>query len=124
VRATTGPTFAIDQDFPDPDVLLVGDTYYAYSTNTPSRNVQVATSPDAKKWTVSAKDALPKHLTRSCRPSPRAAGSPGQGGQDVVTKPDGSPVLVFHSWGEGMVFRGMNVLPLNWAGDRPVVTLP
>ncbi len=51
--------FAIDQDFPDPDVLRVGDTYYAYATNSHAANVQVATSTDLKSWTVSPTDALP-----------------------------------------------------------------
>jgi arabinan endo-1,5-alpha-L-arabinosidase len=51
--------FAIDQDFPDPDVSRFGDTYYAYATNTAAVNVQIATSSDLKKWTVSDVDALP-----------------------------------------------------------------
>lgn len=51
--------FVIDQDFPDPDVLHVGDTYYAYATNTAAANVQFATSRDLKVWTVSGADALP-----------------------------------------------------------------
>jgi len=51
--------FAIDQDFPDPDVLRVGDTLYAYATNSPAANVQLATSRDGKTWSVSASDALP-----------------------------------------------------------------
>ena len=39
-------TPVIDQDFPDPDVLEVDGTYYAYATNGNARNVQVATSTD------------------------------------------------------------------------------
>jgi arabinan endo-1,5-alpha-L-arabinosidase len=53
-------TFAIDQDFPDPDVMRVGDTYYAYATNTGTTNVQVATSKDLTSWSVLAEDALPQ----------------------------------------------------------------
>lgn len=53
------PRFAIDRDFPDPAVLHVGDTYYAYATNTAAANVQVATSHDATTWTVADTDALP-----------------------------------------------------------------
>ncbi len=52
--------FAIDQDFPDPDVLRVGTSYYAYATNTAAANVQFATSHDFRKWTVSDVDALPR----------------------------------------------------------------
>ena len=51
--------FTIGQDFPDPDVLRVGDSYYAYATNGAGFTVQVATSPDLKTWTVKAEDALP-----------------------------------------------------------------
>ena len=49
----------IDQDFPDPDVLEVGGTYYAYATNGNARNVQVATSTDLASWEVLSEDALP-----------------------------------------------------------------
>ena len=52
--------FAIDADFPDPDVLRVGGDYYAYATNTPAVNVQLATSSDARKWSASTVDALPE----------------------------------------------------------------
>jgi len=40
----------IDQDFADPDALKVGDTYYAYATNTRKINVQVARSKDLVTW--------------------------------------------------------------------------
>ena len=49
----------IDQDFPDPDVLEVDGTYYAYATNGQNRNVQVATSTDLATWEVLSEDALP-----------------------------------------------------------------
>ena len=45
----------------------------------------------------------------------------GPGGQDVVTGPDGHDLLVFHSWDPARVYRGMNVLPLTWNGEQPVV---
>ncbi len=59
--ASTGSedTFVIDQNFPDPDVLHAGSTYYAYATNTPGVNIQYATSSDLKHWRVSTNDALP-----------------------------------------------------------------
>ncbi|MCW2700696.1 MAG: hypothetical protein JWQ45_2231 [Blastococcus sp.] len=50
----------VDQDFPDPDVLEVDGTYYAYATNTASLNVQVATSSDLESWEVLDTDALPE----------------------------------------------------------------
>jgi len=48
----------IDRDFPDPDVLRVGDTYYAYATNAGGKNVQVARSRDLVRWEA-LPDALP-----------------------------------------------------------------
>lgn len=50
--------FAIDQDFPDPDVLFADGAYYAYATNRAEANVQVATSNDLAAWTI-GDDALP-----------------------------------------------------------------
>ena len=32
-------------DFPDPSVILVGQTYYAYATNSVAGNIQIITSP-------------------------------------------------------------------------------
>jgi beta-xylosidase len=52
--------FAIDQDFPDPDVLKFGDTYYAYATNSRTANVQFATSRDLETWEVTDQDAFPE----------------------------------------------------------------
>jgi len=46
------------KDFPDPGVLKVGDTYYAYGTNAAGKNVQLLTSTDLQHWTE-ASDALP-----------------------------------------------------------------
>lgn len=55
-----GAEFVIDQDFPDPDVLRVGDTYYAYATNSAARNVQFATSTDLDEWQMVEADAFPE----------------------------------------------------------------
>ena len=59
----TIPNPALDRDFADPDVLRVGDTYYAYATNSRWRrsgwvNVQVARSSDLVHWDL-LEDALP-----------------------------------------------------------------
>ena len=48
----------INQDFPDPDSLKVGDTYYAYATNAGSINIQAAKSTDLVHWQL-LRDALP-----------------------------------------------------------------
>jgi arabinan endo-1,5-alpha-L-arabinosidase len=42
----------LDQDFPDPDVLKVGDDYYAYATNANDVNIQAAKSTDLVHWQV------------------------------------------------------------------------
>ena len=47
----------------------------------------------------------------------------GPGGQDVVETPTGD-VIVFHSWDELFIQRGMNVAALSWDGSTPIVTLP
>lgn len=60
VESDTEPTPVIDRNFPDPDILKVGDTYYAYATNDNRRNVQVAESTDLENWTVLETDAFPE----------------------------------------------------------------
>jgi beta-xylosidase len=64
--ASSSPTGAaadgnpvLDEDFPDPDILEVDGTYYAYATNSSTQNVQVATSTDLTTWEVLDEDALP-----------------------------------------------------------------
>jgi beta-xylosidase len=67
--ATVAPTIAppsADQfqnpvlraDFPDPHIIEVGGTYYAYATNGASKNIQFATSPDLITWKIGS-DAMP-----------------------------------------------------------------
>ena len=59
--ATAATTFrnpVIESDFADPDIIRVGKTYYAYSTNTGGVNVPVFSSADLVKWNA-LKDALP-----------------------------------------------------------------
>jgi len=45
-------------DFPDPTVLDVGGTYWAYATGSAGRNLQVMSSPNLAQWTVPT-DPLP-----------------------------------------------------------------
>ena len=49
-------------DFPDPDVLLVGNTYFAYATNSVAGNIQIIESSDLTHWAalVNALPALPR----------------------------------------------------------------
>lgn len=53
---SSGPVYAFD--FPDPFVMLVGSTYYAYGTNSAAGNVQILSSPDLVHWTAVG-NALP-----------------------------------------------------------------
>jgi beta-xylosidase len=56
---TPARTPAYDRDFPDPHLLRVGRTYYAYSTQVGQTNVPVMKSSDLKRWS-SRSDALPR----------------------------------------------------------------
>lgn len=49
----------IEQDFPDPEVIVTEDGYVAFATNSGRVNVQVATSPDGRDWCCQDEDALP-----------------------------------------------------------------
>lgn len=59
--------------FPDPHVIRVGSTYYAYSTATAGRALPVFTSTDLKTWTIHSRWSK--------------AGPPGTRGYDVNTDP-------------------------------------
>jgi hypothetical protein len=54
--STGGPVYPFD--FPDPDVILVGQTYYAYATNSVAGNIQILESTDLTHWTAVG-NALP-----------------------------------------------------------------
>lgn len=64
--ARTTPTLAAGQfanpvirtHFPDPGIIEVDGTYYAYATNGNGKHIQTARSTDLVKWTILA-DALP-----------------------------------------------------------------
>jgi beta-xylosidase len=48
----------IQSDFPDPGIINVNGTYYAYATNSAGKNIQLATSTDLVDWKM-LPDALP-----------------------------------------------------------------
>ena len=52
-------------DFPDPVVILVGQTYYAYATNSVAGNIQIIDSNDLSHWTAvgNALPSLPSWAT-------------------------------------------------------------
>ena len=57
--ATAPPPLVIASDFPDPDVVKVGGTYYAYSTNNGNGNVPVATATSLTGPWTRRPDAMP-----------------------------------------------------------------
>ncbi|MGH9046777.1 MAG: glycoside hydrolase family 43 protein, partial [Acidimicrobiales bacterium] len=52
-----GPVYPYD--FPDPDIIDVAGTYYAYGTNSASGNIQILGSSNLTSWTLLG-DALPR----------------------------------------------------------------
>ncbi|MGO8826840.1 MAG: glycoside hydrolase family 43 protein [Acidimicrobiales bacterium] len=68
ISSVSGPCSALDGgtsaglvypfDFPDPDVILVGQTYFAYATNSVAGNIQIIESTDLTHWTAVG-NALP-----------------------------------------------------------------
>jgi beta-xylosidase len=56
-----GPVFknpVLRTNFPDPFLLQVGDTWYAFATNGSGKNVQLATSTNLIQWSLKS-DAMP-----------------------------------------------------------------
>jgi beta-xylosidase len=49
-QVTASPLPAYPGDFPDPFILVDGDTYWAYSTGSGGRDLQVMASPDLRRW--------------------------------------------------------------------------
>ena len=66
-----GPVYPFD--FPDPDVVRVGASYFGYATNSATGNIQMIESSDLAHWSVLG-DALP-HLGSWARP--HATWAPG-----------------------------------------------
>jgi beta-xylosidase len=57
-RTITFKNPVLDENFPDPFILKVGDTYHAYATNSANANVPHATSRDLVRWEM-AGDVFP-----------------------------------------------------------------
>lgn len=104
-----------------PTLVRHGDAYVLlYSANDYGGDdyaIGVATAP-----------AIDGPYTKQLEPLLSTAASDGAfrgpGGQDVVLGGDGDDTLVFHSWDENYVYRGMNTAPIEWDGDVPRVVLP
>lgn len=85
--ATAAPVFALDQDFPDPDVVPDGDGYAAFATGSHGLNIRFARSADLQSWTVENRDALPK--------LPAWASAGRTWAPDVAAAPDGGWLMYF-----------------------------
>ncbi|GAA4636652.1 glycoside hydrolase family 43 protein [Actinoallomurus vinaceus] len=60
-QAAAGPKLVIPSNFPDPGVIKVGTTFYAYATNSHGKNMPVASAPSARgPWSILAADGLPR----------------------------------------------------------------
>ena len=87
VQTTTAPQLLINADFPDPDVIQVGSTFYGYSTSSGSGRSPVASAPSATgPWTIRG-DALPT--------KPSWAGDGGFWAPDVSQRSDGKFLMYF-----------------------------
>jgi hypothetical protein len=62
-------------DFPDPDVLLVGSTYFAYATNSVGGNIQIIESTNLSDWNTvgNALPTLPSWATPDATWAPAVA---------------------------------------------------
>jgi beta-xylosidase len=80
----------IRQDFPDPDLLKVGDTYYAYATGNfdAKISIQTARSNDLVHWEI-LPDALP-NFAPWAEPDPGLVWAP-----EVTTTADGTGYVMY-----------------------------
>lgn len=76
----------INSDFPDPALIKVGTTYYAFATTGDGKNARIASSSDWTTWNVLDKDALP--LTT--KPSWINQAGAGVWAPDVIQLDDGT----------------------------------
>ncbi|TDD24480.1 family 43 glycosylhydrolase [Nonomuraea diastatica] len=85
--AAVPPPAIIEADFPDPDVIRAGSTFYAYSTSSRAGRIPVAEAPSPTgPWTVRG-DALPG--------KPSWAGDGGFWAPDVTRRADGHYLMYF-----------------------------
>lgn len=81
--ASPSPSPAYAGDFPDPFVLNAGGAYWAYSTGSAGRNLQVMTSSDVQHWGP-VSDPLPVLPSWAQRGSTWAPGVLAAGGRYVM----------------------------------------
>ncbi|MGQ7295517.1 family 43 glycosylhydrolase [Quadrisphaera sp. KR29] len=89
-------------DFADPSVVRVGDTYYAYATNTAGRYVPALVSTDLVTWRA--------------RPTYSQAGPPGTPGYSVAADPAVPAEFRAQPWSDWDKYHNNDVLvqPASW----------
>ncbi|GAA2615825.1 family 43 glycosylhydrolase [Actinomadura fulvescens] len=119
VPAPTKPV--IGSDFPDPDILKVGDVYYAYSTNSGGKELPIATAPALTgPWTKQSGDGLPD--------LPSWASDGRTWAPEVVARQDGTYALYYTARRSGTDKQCIGVAtsvspggPFKPVGDAPLI---
>ena len=133
-RTCDRPNPVLTRNFPDPDLLKVGTTFYAFATNGQASdggdaNVQVAVSKDLVNWTEPSRlrDALPDlpaWARRGWTWAPEVAARPdGMGYVMYFTARDGRgrPGAVANRQCIGVASSKTMDEPFRPVGDRPLV---
>jgi beta-xylosidase len=81
--ASTSATLVYNHNFPDPSILVVGHTYYGYSTNSDGENVPLIESHDLLHWHAvgDVMSVLPLWASEGFIWSPSVSPAPGGGYQ-------------------------------------------
>jgi hypothetical protein len=122
VTAAVFPRPVINEDFPDPDVIQVNGTWYAYSTNNGRGHVPTASAPSPEgPWTIRG-DAMPGG------PSAGWAQSGRTWAPDVHPNPDGSFTLTYTAWHKasgrqciGVATASSPLGPFTPVGSQPLI---
>jgi hypothetical protein len=88
--APNGANLAYADNFPDPSVLVVGQTYFAYSTNSGGENLPLIESTDLLHWKPvgDAMSVLPLWASPDTVWSPSVSAAPGGGYEDFFSAYD------------------------------------
>ncbi|MDR7302531.1 glycoside hydrolase family 43 protein [Haloactinomyces albus] len=120
----------IDRDFPDPDVIDVDGTRYAYATNSGGTNVQVATADALDGPWRRQPDALPSSNLPEWV-GPDAQGFPNVWAPDVSSREEGTFLLYYSAFHPGNQQQCLGAAtaespggPFVPAGPQPLVCGP
>lgn len=113
--ASSGDGAAFPHDAPDPDVVVVGSTYYAYTTGTTWGNsiAVLRSSSPASGWTPAA---VTPHGS-SALPSPPPWQEPGTQNAPGVVRLGGRFVMYYDAIDQQAPYRGLHCLSVATAPD-------